>query len=433
MQKFYLDRFIKKLANLQLAIGLLLSIGIVVALGTFIEQDQSLAFYKQNYSDEKPLLGFLNWELLMFLKLDQVYTSWWFVLILFIFALSLLSCTLSVQLPALWRFRRWKFYAIVKKVKGIEKSLPRNTTNSLAYQLHSSNYHIFRQGKKNYAYSGILGRVGPIVVHASIIILLIGSTIGSFSGYLVQEIVPRGEIFHAQNLVQFGSLSRIPQNISWRVNDFLIIYTETLKTNQFYSDLSLLHTFGNEIKRKTIFVNEPFVYKGITIYQTDWDIVGLKFQENDKLTSQIPLKKINKNGRKFWFGSLSLPETKVKPLSILINDLQGSIYVYDEKGKLITKSMLGEKILLSDMNLTFIDFLTSTGVQIKTDPGLRTVYLSFLFLIISAYASFITYSQIWAVENSGTLLLAGKSNRAVLFFQKEFRKIISKVLKNIKT
>jgi cytochrome c biogenesis protein len=88
MQKFYPDRIIKKLANLQLAIGLLLAIGIVVALGTFIEQEQSIAFYKQNYPFNKPILGFLNWELLLFLNLDRVYTYfnthcfWTFIIIL---------------------------------------------------------------------------------------------------------------------------------------------------------------------------------------------------------------------------------------------------------------------------------------------------------------------------------------------------------------
>jgi cytochrome c biogenesis protein len=433
MQKFYPDRIIKKLANLQLAIGLLLVIGIVVALGTFIEQEQSIAFYKQNYPFNKPILGFLNWELLLFLNLDRVYTSWWFILILIVFGLSLLSCTLSIQLPALKRFRRWKFYTNVKRAQGIEQTLPRNTTNSLTYQLHSSNYHIFRQGKKNYAYSGLLGRAGPIVVHASIILLLLGSTVGSFSGYMAQEIVPRGEVFHAQNLIKFGSLSNIPQEISWRVNDFWITYTETLKTNQFYSDLSLLDNFGNEIKRKTIFVNEPFVYKGITLYQTDWDIVGLKIRQKNGLVSQIPMKKINKNGRKFWFGSLNFPETGSKPISVLLNDLQGSIYLYDEKGALITKSTLGAQIFLTEKNisLTFVDFLTSTGLQIKADPGLRTVYLAFLFLIISVYASFITYSQIWATESLQNLSLAGNSNRAVLFFQTEFRKILNQTSKNL--
>jgi hypothetical protein len=43
--------------------------------------------------------------------------------------------------------------------------------------------------------------------------------------------------------------------------------------------------------------------------------------------------------------------------------------------------------------------------------------------MISTYVSFISYSQIWGVEEKGLLVLAGKSNRAVLYFQEEFRKI----------
>lgn len=430
MQKFYYNRWVKKLANLKLAIGLLLTIGIIVALGTVIEQDQSLAFYKLNYSEDRSILGLLNWKSIIFLQLDRIYTSWWFTLLLFIFGLSLLSCTLSVQFPALKSFRRWKFYKNTEKIKGLEKVLPLNTLNSFTYQLHSSNYHIFRQGKTNYAYSGLLGRIGPIVVHASIILLLIGSTVGSFTGYMAQEIIPRGEIFHAQNLIKFGSLSHLPQNIAWRVNDFWITYTETLKTNQFYSDLSLLDNFGNEIKRKTIFVNEPFLYKNITLYQTDWDIVGLKLKKGNNQIEQIPLKKITKNGRKFWFSFLTLPEAGTRKLSVVVNDLQGEIYIYNEKGTFLTKTFLGKKVVVMEgIDLTFVEFLTSTGLQIKVDPGINTVYVSFLFLMISVYASFVTYSQIWMSEKNQTIMLAGNSNRAVLFFQSEFRKLVNQTSK----
>jgi len=335
-----------------------------------------------------------------------------------------------VQLPVLRRLRRWKFYSNVKKANGIGNNLPLNTTNNLTFQLHMSRYNIFRQGKKNYAYSGLLGRIGPIIVHASIILLLIGSTIGAFGGYIAQEIVPRGEFFHIQNLIKFGSLSNIPQNFSWRVNDFWVTYTKEFKTNQFYSDLSLIDNYGNELKRKTIFVNEPFVYKGLTLYQTDWDIVGLKFMRNDK-TIQLPLKKITKNGQKFWFGSIKVDtsSTTSQTFSILVNDLRGNIYVYNSSGILVQECLLGQTFsLLDNEKIVFSDFLTSTGLQVKADPGIRTVYFSFFLLMISTYASFISYSQIWGTETDSSFTLAGTSNRAVLFFQTEFRKILNKTL-----
>lgn len=429
MQKNYPERILKKLANLQLAIVLLLTIGIVVAIGTVIEQDQSLSFYQQNYPENNPILGLIDWKLLLFFNFDHVYTSYWFIALLFLFALSLLSCTLSVQFPVLRRLRRWKFYTNVKKANGIGQILPANTTNNLAYQLHKSNYNVFRQGKKNYAYSGLLGRFGPIVVHASIILLLVGSTIGSFGGYMAQEIVPRGEFFHTQNLIKFGNFSLIPQDLSWRVNDFWITYTEELKTNQFYSDLSLLDNFGNELKRKTIFVNEPFVYKGLTLYQTDWDVVGLKLNRNNAKTTQLSLKKITKSGQKFWFGSINVntSPSSSQIFSILLNDLKGNIYIYDSKGALVKECQIGQLISLTENEkVVFSEFITSTGLQIKADPGLRTVYLSFLLLMLSTYTSFISYSQIWGAETDTKIALAGNSNRAVLFFQTEFRKLVNK-------
>ena len=77
-----------------------------------------------------------------------------------------------------------------------------------------------------------------------------------------------------------------------------------------------------------------------------------------------------------------------------------------------------------NLSIQFSDFITGTGLQIKSDLGISTVYFSFLLLILSIYASFITYSQIWLVELDGNAKIGGNSNRAVLFFQEDFRKII---------
>ena len=76
--------------------------------------------------------------------------------------------------------------------------------------------------------------------------------------------------------------------------------------------------------------------------------------------------------------------------------------------------------------LTVQDFITSTGLQIKSDPGINVVYFAFLLLMLSIYVSFFTYSQIWLLETAEGTLLGGNSNRAVLFFQQEFRKILNR-------
>ena len=423
---------IKRLASLQLAIQLLFVISILIAIGTFIEQDQSLSFYKENYPETSPIFGFVSWKFITLLQLNQIYTSYWFIAILALFSATLLSCTFTTQLPSLKKFRLWYFIKDNRKLKSFvsHETFSLKSTNKIVYQLNKNSYHTFRQGKKNYAYSGLLGRFAPIIVHFSIILLLLGSTIGALNGYTAQEIIPRGDIFHIQNLTKSGNFSYVGQNFSWRINDFCITYTKESQTNQFYSDLSLLDKNGNELKRKTIFVNEPFVFKGLTMYQTDWNIIGLKVKlEDSQKIIQIPLKKISKNGRNFWFGSIPSNSDGTDKLSLVVNDLKGKVFLYDKKGNFIQEVELGNKFLLnSKFNVQLYDFITSTGLQIKIDPGLSTVYFSFFLLMVSTYVSFISYSQVWGVEKSKQVVLAGMSNRAVLFFQEEFKKIKLKVL-----
>lgn len=430
LTKFYSPKVLKNLASLNLAIGLLVAIGISTALGTVIEQDQPILFYKENYPSTSPILGFIDWKFILRFNLNVLYTNFWFLSLLSFFAASLLACTYTTQIPSLKNFRLWKFLQTYNRFRNfqLKGQVPRNLANTSLYHLHDSSYHVFRQGKKNYAYTGLLGRLGPIIVHFSIIFILLGSSTGVLGGYTVQEIVPRGEVFHLQNFVKYGNLSQIPQLMSWRVNDFWITYTSDLKVNQFYSDISILNSRGSELKRKIIFVNEPLIYKGISLYQTDWDILGLKLQINENRSVQIPLKKITKSGRNFWLGSLLLGDQNQDKITVLLNDLTGNIYLYDIKGALISKIKIGQsKPLTKNKIITVKEVITTTGLQLKEDPGLNIVYISFFLLILSIYISFLSYSQIWGIEENDKLILAGKSNRAVLSFQEQFKRNIKKV------
>ena len=82
-------------------------------------------------------------------------------------------------------------------------------------------------------------------------------------------------------------------------------------------------------------------------------------------------------------------------LLILINDLRGNVLVYDKKGTLLTESAIGSKVVINQKSkIRFTEFITSTGLQIKKDPGIPLVYFSFFFLMGSIYVSFLSYSQI---------------------------------------
>ena len=135
-------KFLKKLANLQLAIGLLILIGCVIAIGTIIEQDQSLNFYKENYPETNALFGFLSWKLITNLSLDRLYTAWWFIGVLFLFGSSLLACTFTTQLPSVKTFKLWKFITSPTQYKNLKLNddLKLGITNVVAFNCNDNNY-----------------------------------------------------------------------------------------------------------------------------------------------------------------------------------------------------------------------------------------------------------------------------------------------------
>ena len=71
-----------------------------------------------------------------------------------------------------------------------------------------------------------------------------------------------------------------------------------------------------------------------------------------------------------------------------------------------------------------MDIISSTGLQIKIDPGIPLIYTGFLFLMVSTLISYITYSQIWIVQNKKEIFIGGNTTRATFDFEIEFFKLI---------
>lgn len=77
-----------------------------------------------------------------------------------------------------------------------------------------------------------------------------------------------------------------------------------LQVSQFHSDLSLFDLNGKEVMRKTIRVNDPLRYGGITIYQTDWSFSALQILRNDEGPFNLVMAPLKINGDKKLYGTL---------------------------------------------------------------------------------------------------------------------------------
>lgn len=429
IQKRIRKEILPVLADLRLAILLLLIIAIFSISGTVIEQGQSLEYYQSNYPESPALFGFLTWKVITFIGLDHVYRTWWFLSILVLFGSSLTACTFTRQLPTLKAARRWTYYDQPKQFKNIALSaeLTTGSLTSLEPLLKKRNYLVFQEGNKLYARRGISGRVGPIIVHASMLIILAGSIIGSITGFTAQEMIPGGNIFQVKNIIDAGqfSQSQIPKDWAVKVNRFWIDYDPDGRIDQFYSDLSVINEQGEELDRKTIHVNEPLRYKGVTFYQADWGIGALRVRVNKSPVFRLPMAPLDTGGQgRIWGTWIPIKPDFSAGVSVLAKDLKGTVLVYNGKGELVSTVREGMSTEVDGVTLFIDELIGSTGLQIKADPGIPIVYLGFGLLMISVMMSYVSHSQIWALKESDRLYIAGKTNRAKVTFEREIVAIL---------
>ncbi|KAB8330939.1 cytochrome c biogenesis protein [Scytonema tolypothrichoides VB-61278] len=420
------------LTDLRLAIVMLLIIAIFSVTGTVIEQGQSIAFYQANYPEHPALFGFLTWKVLLTLGLDHVYRTWWFLALLIFFGTSLTACTFTRQLPALKAARRWKFYDEPRQFQKLALSaeLDNGSVNSLTQLLQNQRYKVFQEKDDSlYARKGMIGRIGPIVVHIGIVTILLGSIWGAMTGFVAQEMVTSGNTFQVKNIIDAGPwATALPKDWSVRVNRFWIDYTSSGGIDQFYSDMSVLDNQEQEVDRKTIFVNSPLRYRGVTFYQTDWGISAVKVRVNKSPIFQLPMAQLNTNGKgRIWGTWIPTKPDLSEGVSLLAKDLQGTVLIYDGTGKLVDTVRTGMSTQVNGVTLKILDVLGSTGLQIKADPGIPVVYTGFALLMLGVVMSYFSHSQIWALQKDGRLYVGGKTNRAQVAFEREMLEILDKL------
>ena len=219
-----------------------------------------------------------------------------------------------------------------------------------------------------------------------------------------------------------GQLTVIPKT-SARINDFWITYTKNKTVSQFYSDISVLNTQGNETDRKTISVNYPLIYNNIYYYQTDWNLIGLRFQTMNNEIIEYPLLNILNSQNKVWLTWISNTKSLNEGMIALIDNLEGYCSIYNETGTFLGNIELNETIDFKQP-FTLLEIISSTGLQIKTDPGIPVIYTGFFFLMLSTLISYITYSQVWIIQKNQKLFIGGTTNRALFDFELEFFKFI---------
>lgn len=423
--------------SIKLTIFLLILLAIISIIGTFIPQNASPTEYLQRYGTNLYLL-------LDFFNLFDMYHSWWFSTILLILSINLIACSIQ-RLPSLWNQVFHK-----KEVKVLEdsviKSLPyvrqipmKKTEEEISEQfkrwfrnlerIDSSSFTTF------YGEKGRFSRLGVYLTHLSVLIILAGGLIGSLYGYRGFVNIFEGETVNYIYLREKAHEVPKPLDFSIRCEEFNILYYELPQLEKYVKEYSSLLTIiedGKEVLKKTIKVNHPLHYKGLSFYQSSYGsahqiMVGFQKKGSKEKTilkvwegENVPLPQSNAFIRVLRYSpQIHTFGEGIQMAMFKMGEEPKVFWVLRESSKLNPKEVNGGLFTLEDVNIK-----EYTGLQVTKDPGVWIVWNGCALMVFGLVLSFFfSHQRVWVriPKRSGEkMIIAGTSNKNRIGFEKKF-------------
>lgn len=277
------------LASVKVAIVLLIIIILASILGTLIPQERSAEEYAFRYGQ----IG----SLFQSLQLTKLYKSVWYLSILFLFTLNILTCTVMRFSPKFKRAFQPKFEAEPKNILALKVKDRFKTGLNLGSALETMKnelsrlrYRVQERREQNKTYltarKKITGLFGSDVVHLGLLVILAGGITSGLGG------------FRADLTMHPEQTMDVPRaDFALRLDKFETEYYPDGGVKDWKSHLTVLE--GNEARlSKIVEVNHPLSYKGFHFYQSaygrDWQNplleVWVKKKSDPSFTGKLNLR-----------------------------------------------------------------------------------------------------------------------------------------------
>ena len=412
------------LSSLKVAILLLLVIAIACAAGTLIPQQESDQFYYENFN-KNPFLGIINGNILILFELNHVYTSFWFLFLLIWLGLALAVCSFRRQLPILKSALEWIDYKSPRQIAKLSISQTIVTNNhsksleKIRINLKTQGWNIRETDGRIAARQGVIGRVGPILIHLGLILLMIGATYGSLNGKTIEKFLAPGRSIDLLN-------NNKEKGLTIKLENFQIERDPQGRAEQYRSIVNIIDPDGNN-QSKEISVNYPLRYKGLTLYQADWSLAAITIKIENSPKLQIPIELIPELGEQVWGTIIPTKKDGQDPILITVNSELGPVSIFDSDGTFLTNLTPNKEIKVKDTLIKIINIIPSSGLLLKHDPGVPLVYTSFAIILMGGSLSLISTKKIWVLHEEGKsmIYIGGISNRNLSGLTKELPKFIS--------
>ncbi len=419
-----ISQVLKWLSSLKIATLLLLVIAVSCAAGTLIPQQESNQFYYENFN-KNPFLGIINAKILLLFEFDHVYTSFWFLFLLIWLGLALSVCSFRRQLPILKSALNWIDYKSPRQI--VKLSVAQTiVTNNYSKSLEKIKLNLKKQGwnvketdGRLAARQGVIGRLGPILIHIGMILLMIGATYGSLNGKTIEKFLAPGRSIDLLN-------NNKEKGLTIELQKFQIERDPQGRAEQYRSIVNVIEPNGNN-QSKEISVNYPLRYKGITLYQADWSLAAITIQIDNSPRLQIPIEPIPELGEQVWGTIIPTNKDGKNPILLTVDSELGPVNIYDNDGTLLTNLNTNKEEKVKESLIKIINIIPSSGLLLKHDPGVPIVYLSFAIILIGGSLSIISTKKIWVLheKEKSMIYIGGLSNRNLSGLSKELPNLIS--------
>ncbi len=441
----------KYFSSVKLAIVLLIIITLASMIGTLIPQQRTPEEYIAQYG---------RWaNVFQQLQLTNLYKSWWFSALLFLFALNIIVCTLNRLSPKLRKTFRprvaveTKNIEVLKIKEKLKKPMSLDSARKMLKKELSSRHFCVRETQMDnkaflYARKRVLGWFGADIVHLGILIIIAGGIISGIGGFRWNLTFSEGRVLDVPRA-----------EFKLKLDKFETEYYPNGGVKDWKSTLTV---FENEkpVLNKIVEVNHPLSYKGFVFYQSNygWDWrnpsveILAKKREDSSFSRTIKLK-IGERVR------LEGEDIEVSVLEFIPD------FVIGEKGQIATRSLepnnpavfiegwqAEEKIFSGWIFAKFPDFARihseketdlifelrdfKSGqlsiIQASKDPGANFIWAGCTILMIGLFFAFYWPTReirilMEGIEDRTEITAGGIATKSKDTFESEFAKITESI------
>lgn len=457
-------------ASIKLTVTLLMTLAATSIIGTLIPQNESPENYRRAF-------GEFYYRLFEILDIFDMYHSWWFQLLLLMLTANIIVCSLN-RLSATWKivfakhpqFNLARYRSDKHKIQRRDPR-PAQELSPIIEGLVTKKFNYHRSdttvdGFVFFAEKWRWTRLGVYVVHASVVILLIGGLIGSLFGFEGFVTIAEGEMTRTVPLRSSGKPIKLGFDI--RCEDFDVSFYPSGMPKEYRSRLTIIEN-GQTVLQKDVLVNHPLRYKGINFFQSSYgelppersiaavpEEIALSF--TSKETGMVYLKKV-RIGEKITIPE-DLGEFEIKEFKSTY-DFRGKELGPTLIGTLAQKNGVPVEVVLPlkfpgfdrmgpminpqriDAVLVSIDDMDSlpgqqakrfyTGLQVTRDPGVWVVYTGFVLMIIGCVITFFMSHQRLCIEvarsgRQSLVTVSGNASKNKLGMRRKVDTIVDELL-----